>query len=435
MSERLRVWLVLIVPILAVIAVIAGMRYGASTPIIFANIHASPPPAGAAELPLWIETVTDEDGELQRRAMSALTLDAEMCGTVGHLAFSSDELGAAALVVPVAPGCTQIGFRVRSAEETLLVGTVPYPLPVQEPAPLETTLAGTRVVGELEVFLPTGRIPVDALAPLWVRLKRNGRPAAGAIVKIVDEPALGTAHEGGRIHQAKTCDNGLALLAVHPMFAIAPLTLEALAPDGTKAEFFGPLRMQPGAIALQKNADTLVMQRPTRDGVTALMFTDARATVKALQYDGKQELPLGLPPKSPFVYASTLPGFYEQSAFLRWPYRSTAWTCDEAARLLAEPAYAPAPPRRLLSGKGNRLHEVTARRRFGFVFAFAALALGALAEIVLLMLGTRRTQRLLLGVPALARDDKRFELAVTVLVLLLLFGLLAGFITMRVRGG
>jgi hypothetical protein len=437
MSERLRVWLVLIVPILAVIAVIAGMRYGAAKPIVFANIHASSPPVGATELPLWVETVTDEDGELQRRALNALTLDADMCGKTTRVPFDSDELGAALLSTALLPGCAQIAFRVRSREEVLLDGAVSYPLPTQDVLPLDMTLAGTRVVGELEVLLPTVRIPVDALAPLWVRVRRGGKPAAGATVRILDEPALGSAAEGGRVHQAKTCDNGLALLAVHPTFGIAPLTVEAIALDGTKSEFFGPLRMQPGAIALQQDGNRLVMQRPTRDGVTALMFTDARATVKTLAYSGLQQLPLLPPSDSPFVYASTLPGFYsrDEQAWLRWPYRSAAWSCDEAARLLAAPAYAPTPPRLLLSGKGNRLHDVTARRRFGFTFAFAGLALGALAEIVLLMLGARRTQRLLQGVPALAHEDKRLELMTAVLVLVLLFALLAGYITMRVRGG
>lgn len=437
MGERLRVWLVLIVPLLAIAGVIGGMRYGASYTLSFANVYVHAATASEPSVSLWVETVFDEDGELQRRARSDLDLQVQGCGVDANRRVATDELGAAAITLPrVLPtSCVSLNVEVRQAKETLLHGVVHIPEPTASRTKLELLLPAVRTEGEVQVFLPTLRVPVDALTPLWVYVKQKGIAASGAEVRITEEAALGEG--GGRVHHARTCSNGLALLQVQPIYGVAPLSLEVLLADGEKASFFGPLRTQPGAMSVVTGVHTRV-HRPTRDGVTSMYLTDAQGRVGEIAYSQTQDTALAPPRPDMFLFATTLPAFYTDAAhepsWVRWPLRTKAWTCEEASALILQPAYAPDVPKLALSGRGNGRSEAVLRRKVGFAFAFVTLALGAFAEIALLMLGARRTSRLLTALPTHMHDDRVLERALAVLVMLLLFALIAGYITIRVRG-
>jgi hypothetical protein len=439
-NERVRALFVLAIPVLAVLGVIAGMRYGAKRGTTFANVYLAPHASESKAHGLWIETLADEQSEVTKLALADLDVTVRQCGKETQHSASTDALGAALVQVPYV--CDALSVTVRHQGHPLLSGDLPPEAPQRKGEELQLELSSNRKSGSLmmHAYLPTVRAPVDALAPLFVRVTKAGTPVDGVQVQIEEDPALGEEHAAGPVHYALTCKNGLARLAVHPRFAIAPLLLKATFKD-EQGEWFGALRTEAGAVALVSSEGHLSVRRPSHNGVTSVLTVNSEGQSVTSEYTQNETFALegSALNADAFLYGLTLPPFYlataqsrvREAAWVRWPLRA-AYTCESAEALLALPAHAPVPVSRTLKGHDSDRHEGQARKRRGFMIAFASLACGAFAEIALLALGARRSKRLSQGLHASAREDRTLELFVLFAIALLLFSLLAAFLTIRV---
>ncbi len=422
MTERLRTALVLMVPILAVLCVVMGLRLGARGAVRAADVYVSAPAPESEAFFLEVSVFSDDRGVKEPAVLRGLGVTVDQCGARSETTVDTTSHGVAVVRVPWqgtdhGAACAR-RVTLRHPEETspLADGLIAFP----PPAPLQAAPDGVRPTKRagalrIEVFTPEGKLPVDADGDLWVRISKDGAPQSASLeIESEDvEVPKGT---------LVTCTNGFVRVPVKPRFPIAGVSVHAHAEAGVFGDWFGPLPTLPGATRAQLENETLVLHpagpRPALYGKVYGTHGLLEAFAVVPPADGDVRVPA--PPlgdrvswlavsSDPFA---TLSAEGEgrvgrnalASAELRVGTKAAPMPCLFGPRLVAEGATAMPRSVRVLEGLSTRRAVDDARRAKGWLLALGGLLGGALAEILLLVLGARRAARDMAAFEAAAAD-------------------------------
>ncbi len=428
MSERLRTVLVLLVPIVAVLCVVMGLRLGARGAVRAADVYVSAPAPESEAFFLEVLVSSDDRGVKEPAVLRGLQATVDQCGTRTDATVDTNSHGVALVRVPWqgkdhGPACAR-RVTLRHPEETspLADGVIAFPAPVPPPVPADG-VRPTKRDGALrvELFTPEGKLPVDADGELWVRISKDGAPQSASLeIESEDvEVPKGT---------LVTCTNGFVRVPVKPRFPIAGVSVHAHAEKGVFGDWFGPLPTLPGATRARlegdgEHAGTLVLHpagpRPALYGKVygAHGLLDAFAVVP--EGDGDVRVPAPSLPgdrvlwlavsSDPFVTLSAEgESRVSRSALARSEVRvgtkAAPMPCLFGPRLVEEGGTPVPRSVRVLEGLSTRRAVDDARRAKGWLVALGGLLGGALAEILLLVLGARRAARDMAAFEAAAAD-------------------------------
>lgn len=425
MTERLRTVLVLLVPIVAVLCVVMGLRLGARGAVRAADVYVSAPAPESEAFFLEVLVSSDDRGVKEPAVLRGLQVTVDQCGARTETTVDTTSHGVALVRVPWqgkdhGAACAR-RVTLRHPEETspLADGLIAFPPPMPAPVPADG-VRPTKRDGALriELFTPEGKLPVDADGELWVRVSKNGAPQHASLeIESEDvEVPKGT---------LVTCTNGFARVPVKPRFPIAGVSVHAHAEKGVFGDWFGPLPTLPGATRAQLDGEhegTLVLHpagpRPALYGKVygAHGLLDAFAVVPT--GDGDVRVPAPSPGDRVLWLAVSSDPFATLSAegetrvsrsalassATRVGIKAAPLPCLFGPRLVEEAGTAVPRSVRVLEGLSTRRAVDDARRAKGWLVALGGLLGGALAEILLLVLGARRAARDMAAFEAAAAD-------------------------------
>ncbi len=424
MTERIRTALVLLVPIVAVLCVVMGLRLGARGAVRAADVYVSAPAPESEAFYLEVLVSSDDRGVKEPAVLRGLQVTVDQCGTRTDATVDTTSHGVAVVRVPWqatdhgAACARRITLRHPEEASPLADGVIALPPPASPAVPADG-LRPTKRDGALriELFAPEGKLPVDAEGELWVRISKDGVPQSASL-EIESEDV--EAPKGTLV----TCTNGFAMIPVKPRFPIAGVSLHAHAEQGVFGDWFGPLPTLPGATRARLESDSTLVLHPAgpRPALYGKVFgahglLDAFVVVPAGDGDVRVPAPalgddrvLWLAVSSdPFVTLSPEGEAHVSrsalaSSALRVGRKAAPMPCLFGPRLVAEGGTPVPRSVRVLEGLSTRRAVDDARRAKGWLVALGGLLGGAFAEILLLVLGARRAARDLAAFEAAAAD-------------------------------
>jgi hypothetical protein len=473
-------WLLALAPAAGLATVALGLRLGAPGTVRAAVVYAAPAPLHAPTRAAAVFVFREEGGTREPFERLPLEVVARTAGGEARWQGVTNEDGVAEAVLQVgaSPRMTELSVTAGGA---VLARGVPLERPALEPAPSTPPwMAFVRRDGDIEIdaVLVGERAAPGFPATLWVRAleRASGHPIAHANIQLEGDASLTPP-----VATATTDARGWAPIAVTPLGLAVTVTLRARTAGSGEGpailgEWVGPFPMAPGAARV----DVQPRSRPGEEVEIALTepvpwrnayleVDDARGRAWAATASGGVRRPdgsvsmgwhvPGLPPGLYWTVASAAP-FASTEGETRTTYRAFfVADSDEAALAFGTSAQActgPLDPRdatralgpclalsartpverwMALDGFASLRARDEATRARGLRVALGGLLAAALLEAALLLRGAARARVRLQEETGGERAggggaaSRAWTVVVTVLVALLGFALLAGFLS------
>lgn len=474
MSGRFERLLMMATPMVAMVTVALGLRFGAGDAVRSAVLYGAPPSHAATGL-AWQLVVFDEDRKLREPA-AHLDVDIVAHGRTGDARWhgQTNEDGVAEVQLPFVDADAH--FEVRAGNAVLAVGDA-KPAPSMPPTPVDVPSSPwapfARREGPiaLDVAILGQRVATGFPVQMWVLATDAATRAPLAGVSI--EPQAQTSFVPAT-SRATTDARGWAHLGATPVGHVIDVDLDARAPDGRAGQWVGNLYVSPGAAQLAMDERIAPEQEPVIDVVVPTARTTAyleiddahgRAWAAAVPVAGgpgqQPQATVRAPRLSPGLYwvvaaddaagaAALGPGTIARPFFVAASDESAlAFGTDRdrcappadprnAARAvsvcLALAAASPTPRWTALEGFSMQRARDADRRSLGLAVALGGIGVAVLLEALLLLRAARhaRTRLREADDEAVATPVDRLSRVLTVglavLVALMGFALLAAFL-------
>lgn len=428
---RLRTFVLVVTPLLAVVVLALGLRVGAKGAVRAATVWGAPPGKTAAGTTLAWQIVTFVDDRGVREAVTARDLTLTATTRSGKVATfrgdtNDDGVAEAGLALDVAPGdelhvvVTAPGERLPLAEGDVRVPSTGAPPFGPGPASRERVAPSrpTKRTGGLTVdlFVTDERLVVGQPVPVVAKITDDrGRPVDGAEVNVTPEPGLDAKPF------SRTCREGYAFGELIALFHTVGLQVSAKAMDGREGTLFAALPVAHGANLVEAPRDVGVTPFPvtvrapaTRDvayveidsaegrvfGTTLVLRPDrfgpsATFQAPALPPGRYWLVTSGDPRGAERIEDSTVARAFRVRALSPGEppgsERAAKLTCEERADLSMHPGSGFVRTE-LLDGLPSRRRDDTFRERVGVGMGLAGLLAAAVIEVMLALAAVREAR-------------------------------------------
>ncbi len=471
-GERL---LLVATPAVAMAAVALGLRLGATKTLIAAEVWGAPPSGAGTGLAWQIVVFREENGMREPASDVALDGVARVGDASAHWHGVTNEDGVAEALFAL-PTAERAWVDLRAGRIILAKGECePEPQPPSEPpTPVSGWLSFARREGTiaLDVAVLGHRVAPGFLAELWVRATdaTTHSPLGGVALELANDSSLVRAPPGAA--PTETDSRGWGALSATPVGLAVTTTIRARARDARAGEWNGGLYMSPGAARIETRRRWEPTEAPEFDIVTPTTRSTAyfeiddphgrawaAAPALAAQRDGTSSARVRAPLLAQGLYwavasndpvgaaglaAGTIarPFFIASTSDAALAFGTDREACasprdpreisNALSSCLALSATTPVPRWRALDGFVHA-HAVDRQTRAnGLGIALGAIVAAMLLEALLLLRAAASAGARVVGAASQWRTSALARVAVTILVALLGFALLAASI---VRAG
>ncbi len=415
--SRLRTFVLVVTPLVAVLVLVLGLRVGAKGSVRAATVWGAPPArsaSGATTLNWQVVTFIDDRGVREAVRASGLVFTATTpAGKRATFRGDTNEDGVAEvrLELDAPPGSevhvevTAPGERLPLADGDVQVPPGPFgPKAARGPAePAQPTKRKGALL--LDLFVTDERLVVGHPVPTVVRITDEaGKPVDGAEVLVTPEPGLDAKPF------SRSCKSGYAFGELIALFHTVGLNVAAKAPDGREGSVFASLPVAHGANLVDAPRDLAegtpfeVTVRAPATRAVAYAEIDSRegrafATTLLLRPDR-------FGPSAVFQAPALPEGLYwivtsgdprgaeriEDSTVARVlrvrKSGAPAASCDDRAELAMHPGRG-FTRTELLDGLPSRRRDDTKRERLGIGMGLLGLLAAAVIEVILALQAVR----------------------------------------------
>ena len=258
-------WIHLLVAAAALLAVVFGLRFGASPSVRAAIVFGAPASRAGTGLAWTLVVLEGDRGARSPLARFDVAVSAHAGASAAEWRGTTNEDGVAEALLrfpgPPSPA-TAIGIEVRNGDTVLASGLAAAPqvpasglaatpqLPA--PTPVLPWMPFAQRTGPiaLDVAVPSGRAAPGFATPVWVRATEAEGPSRGARVADVDVDVEREASVASAVANGRTDAEGWEEIDVVPVGLAVALHLTAKDRNGRTGEWIGGLTMSPGAASL-----------------------------------------------------------------------------------------------------------------------------------------------------------------------------------------
>jgi|HubBroStandDraft_1064217.scaffolds.fasta_scaffold02364_2 hypothetical protein len=305
-------WLLVLTPFVAMTAVGAGLRVGASDAIAAATVFSAPVSRAGFGLAWQVVAFRVTGSGREPLARQPLDVTARAGAVSAHWTGSTNEDGVGEMQLPVA-GADRVGLEIRSGADVLAKGEARVPPRLERPSVTPVWMPFARREGPvlLDVAVLGQRFAPGFPASIWVRAMDAVTHSRLSGVTL-DPEAEGSLTFDRR--SSGSVDGWSELTATAAGFAIS-LTLHARTAEGRTGQWHGGLFASPGAVNIETRrrwapdeAPTITLIAPTPRTTEYFEIDDASgrvwATAAALgpAGDGTSSATLSAPPLPAGLY-------------------------------------------------------------------------------------------------------------------------------------
>ncbi len=423
LSSRLRTFVLVITPLVAVALLILGLRIGAKGSVRAATVWGAPPAGGSRLLAWQIVTYLDDRGVRESVPVKTLTVTARLGGETATWTGDTNGDGVAEPLLTLSglTSTSKVYVEVTTPSEALPLAEGWVDVPGSDGwGPGEGAVAApiraTRRDGPLvvDLFVTDERLIVGYAVPVVARVvsRETGKPVDGASLIADPEPGLLATPF------TRTCKDGYAFAEMNAGFHVLNLTLRARTEDGKEGRLFAVLPVAHGANFVDavrelggSSSFPVTVRAPGMRTVAYAEIDDARGRAFATTL---QLVPEPSGPAASFLAPPLPPGIYwivtsgdprgaeriEGSTIARTlrvgrsPSADPAAGCKERADLSMHPGSG-FRRTELLDGLHARRRDDRKRERVGLGVALLGLLAAAVLEALLALQAVREARELI----------------------------------------